>query len=178
MIAKVKDIKFNVEMGRYRVTKLFVTNDKGEDKDYTIFTNAKYHNVVSQLRPGDNVDIKMVKNGKYWNVDDVTVVEAPKAAPASSGGGSYKRYEENPNKDVAIARAVALKAGVDLYCAMIAGGLTKKTLKPDAAVAEVFAITKKFENYTTLSEDIEALSTDSSSIKADADEYDESPFPE
>ena len=179
MLATVKEIQFNVERGKFRMTKLVVATDKGEDKEYFIFTNAKFHNTVATLRPGDNIEIKMEKNGKYWNVGDVTL--ASKGEVPTSGGkqsGGSVRQQESPNKDTSIARAVALKAGVDLYCSMITAGLVKKTLKPDVAVEEVFAITKRFEGYTTLAEDIESLSADGSAIKAGADDFEEAPFPE
>jgi hypothetical protein len=179
MIATVKDVKFNVEMGKYRVTKLYVINDKGEDKEYTVFTNAKYHPTVAGLKAGENIELKMVKNGAYWNIEDVSKVEGQVSTPTSGGsGGSYKR-EESGNKDIAIARAVSLKAGVELYGNLIAAGLVKKTLKPDAAVEEVFAIVKKFEGYCTLETDLESLTSDTKALAGAGDgDYTEADFPE
>lgn len=177
MLATVTGVKFNEQLGRYTVTKLVVTTDKGEDKSYNIFTNQPYHNVVAQLVPGDNIELKMEKNGKYWNVVDVIKVQPP-AGGNGVVGKSYTQSGSSPDKDIAIARAVTLKAAVELYSALVSAGLTKKTLKPDAAAEEVLALCKKFEGYCTLADDLEGLTSDTSSIKgqeADSD-FEEAPF--
>lgn len=180
MLATVTGVKFNEQLGRYTVTKLAVTTDKGEDKSYNIFTNQPYHNVVAQLVPGDNIELKMEKNGKYWNVVDVIKVQAPAGVGQKQGGmgKSYTQSGSSQDKDIAIARAVTLKAAVELYSALVSAGLTKKTLKPDAAAEEVLALCKKFEGYCTLADDLEGLTSDTSSIKGqdtDAD-FEEVPF--
>lgn len=177
MLATVTGVKFNEQLGRYTVTKLAVTTDKGEDKSYNIFTNQPCHNVVAQLVPGDNIELKMEKNGKYWNVVDVIKVQPP-ASGNGVVGKSYTQSGSSPDKDIAIARAVTLKAAVELYSALVSAGLTKKTLKPDAAAEEVLALCKKFEGYCTLADDLEGLTSDTSSIKGqdtDAD-FEEAPF--
>lgn len=177
MLATVTGVKFNEQLGRYTVTKLAVTTDKGEDKSYNIFTNQPYHNVVAQLIPGDNIELKMEKNGKYWNVSDVIKVQAS-AGGNGVVGKSYTQSGSSPDKDIAIARAVTLKAAVELYSALVSAGLTKKTLKPDAAAEEVLTLCKKFEGYCTLADDLEGLTSDTSSIKGqdtDAD-FEEAPF--
>lgn len=98
--------------GNFNVTKLTVTTDKGETKDINIFKNAAYIQTVNGLVKGDNIDIKYVKNGKYWNVDGVTKI-ANDTPPTSDGGPAPSN-----NKDVEIRRAVALKAAVELVCSM------------------------------------------------------------
>ena len=178
MIATVKEVRFNVEMGKYRVTKLYVINDKGEDKEYTIFTNAKFHHVIAGLAVGDNVELKMEKNGKYWNISDVTKLDERIAHTLRGVGYKKEGSQQSGDKDLAIARAVSLKAAVELYSAMIGAGLTKKTLKPEAAQEEVFALCKKFEGYCTLAEDLDALSADTSALAGQAGEYEETEFPE
>ena len=180
MLATVTGVKFNEQLGRYTVTKLAVTTDKGEDKSYNIFTNQPYHNVVAQLVPGDNIELKMEKNGKYWNVVDVIKVQAPAGGGQKQGGmgTSYTQSGSSQDKDIAIARAVTLKAAVELYSALVSAGLTKKTLKPDAAAEEVLALCKKFEGYCTLADDLSDLTSDMSSLATGGDdgEYEETPF--
>lgn len=181
MLATVTGVKFNEQLSGYTVTKLAVTTDKGEDKSYNIFTNQPCHNVVVQLVPGDNIELKMEKHGKYWNVVDVIKVQAPAGGGQKQSdvlGKSYTQSGSSPDKDIAIARAVTLKAAVELYSALVSAGLTKKTLKPDAAAEEVLALCKKFEGYCTLADDLEGLTSDTSSIKGqdtDAD-FEEAPF--
>lgn len=180
MNAVVKGLKFNQPLGSYKVTVLSVKTDKGEDKDYNIFTNAKFHYVVAQLKAGDNIEIKMEKNGKYWNVSDVQKVSGGSGDVSSSstgGKGGGVRPQESANKDIAIARAVTIKAATEVYAAMITAGLTKKGLKVDAAAEEVLALCKKFEGYLTLSEDLSDLSSDTSALNNQEDSgYDEQPF--
>ncbi len=175
MNATVNSVKFNEQLGKYKVTKLSVVTDKGDDKDYNIFSNAPFHNVVATLKKGDSIELRMEKNGKYWNVADVVKIEGQ--AKSQETGGSYKA-EASGSKDIAISRAVALKAAVELYCAMIAAGMTKKTLKPDAAQEEVFALCKRFEGYCTLADDLSDLASDMSSLATGGDdgEYEETPF--
>lgn len=178
MIANVKEVKFNVEMGKYRVTKLYVITDKGEDKEYTVFTNAKFHPVVASLVPGDAIELKMEKNGKYWNIADVAKV-SPGQVPTSGGSrpSSGGKSGEPGDKELAIARAVALKCAVELYGKMIEAGMTKKTLKPDAAVEEVFAICKRFEGYCTLADDLADLTSDTGALVGqDPADFEEPPF--
>lgn len=178
MNATVTGVKFNEQLGRYTVTKLAVTTDKGEDKSYNIFTNQPYHNVVAQLVPGDNIELKMEKNGKYWNVVDVIKVQAPASGGQKQGGmgKSYTQSGSSQDKDIAIARAVTLKAAVELYSALVSAGLTKKTLKPDAAAEEVLALCKKFEGYCTLADDLKDLTSDTSSISEESADFEEAPF--
>lgn len=178
MIATVQKVEFNVALGQYKVTKLYIINDKGEEKSYNIFTNAKFHNVVATLKAGDNIEVKMEKNGKYWNVSDVIKSEGKVSTPSTGGSGGGYKQQESGSKDIAIARAVALKAGVELYGSLIAAGLVKKTLKPDAAQEEVFALVKRFEKYCTLAEDLDDITSDSSALGEGGGEFEETPFPE
>lgn len=177
MKATVKSVLFNQALGSYKVTKLAVINDKGEDKEYNIFTNAKFHNVVAQLVPNDNVEITMEKNGKYWNVADVVKLQGQVSSSGNTGNGGGYNKQGSGDKDIAIARAVALKAAVELYVGMMAAGLTKKTLKPEAAQEEVFALCRRFEGYCTLQDDLSELMVDSAVVGTSPD-YNETEFPD
>lgn len=146
------------------------------EKEYFIFPNAPTHNQAAQVKVGDTVDLSF-DNTQYKNLESIRVVAAP-TPPAQPGTvtPAYTPKQDSGTKDIAIARAVALKAGVELYSAMIQAGLTKKTITPETAVEIVFSMTKRFERYATLSEDLEELVADDSSIQSTTDSYEEVPF--
>ena len=174
MTATVLKIEYNVQMGSYKVTKLTL-DVKGEEKSYNIFTNAPVHKTIqNELKVGDNIEVTMVKNGKYWNIGEIKKQVSSAPSQRESGG---VRSQEPTNKDLAIARAVCIKAAVETFAAMVANGAVKKTIKPDAAAAEILMLCKSFEGYLTLSEDLDALTADSSSISGEGGEFEETPFP-
>lgn len=89
----------------FKVIKMDYLNDKGEEKSNNIFPNMPVASKVKALKKGDFVNLKFVKNGQYWNLDDVEPLNS--TAPAAKAGAGSAKDED-------IRRAVALKAAVDM----------------------------------------------------------------
>ena len=66
---------------------------------------------VPTWKVGDEKNYEYTQNGKYWNIK-----WAKEERPAwNGGGGGAKTYTKSPEDKADIARAVALKAAVDLH---------------------------------------------------------------
>jgi hypothetical protein len=100
MIIKLTGI-YDDEIGTHAAKRVEGTNlNTGEPWDRKIFANAKdLREQLDAFGIGDNVNVKMEKNGKYWNVkgfeaaSDALVEKAKEGkggAPSSNGGGYTK----------------------------------------------------------------------------------------
>lgn len=192
MNATVKLIEFNVEKpkkagGTYKVTQLTVKDDtKGDIKTYDVFTNVPFHNLLTQLKSGDKVNLSFINKGGFQVLSNVErapdVGEAvgtnSGSTPSVSGGGSYGRSNNDAERQLSICRQSSLKTATDLVSAMLASGLYKKTVNPAFIEQEVMRLTKTFEGYTNLKTDLKELEADGSAITGEGGgEYDEPPFP-
>ncbi len=136
MRAVVKKVDTDAKVKTYDVTALHVTNEKGEDKIYNFFKNHAAINKVNRLQVGQNVEIKMEKNGKFWNPTDVDVVETPTASTNSTFGSSqdeFRRSKEEMRRSEALSSAIS-------YIATTKG-------KADVTLSDVLAIAQNLEDY-------------------------------
>jgi hypothetical protein len=65
---------------------------------------------IPTWKVGDEMNYEYTQKGKFWNIK---FLQSNK--PAWSGGGAAKSYGKSPEDKADIARAVALKAAVDLH---------------------------------------------------------------
>ena len=65
---------------------------------------------IPTWKVGDEKSYEYEQKGKFWNIKFLA-----DAKPAWNGGGGAKSYTKSPEDKVDIARAVALKAAVDLH---------------------------------------------------------------
>lgn len=65
---------------------------------------------IPSWKVGDEMNYEYTQKGKYWNIK---FLQSNK--PAWNGGGAAKSYTKSPEDKADIARAVALKAAVDLH---------------------------------------------------------------
>jgi hypothetical protein len=65
---------------------------------------------IPTWKVGDEKNYEYTQNGKYWNIK-----WAKDERPAWTGGGAAKSFGKSPEDKTDIARAVALKAAVDLH---------------------------------------------------------------
>lgn len=65
---------------------------------------------IPTWKVGDEMNYEYTQKGKYWNIK---FLQASK--PAWNGGGAAKSFGKSPEDKADIARAVALKAAVDLH---------------------------------------------------------------
>lgn len=134
----------------------------GMQKDPTtrnVFMNDPLVPTILTLTAGDRVDLSFIQKGSYSNLSAVAKVEG-EVAPVPTTAGEALAQPMKPKADVwavkdeKIARAVALKASVELT----AGSVTAAQLKkPETLTTNVVALAKMFMNYLTLQDNKEEL---------------------
>lgn len=68
---------------------------------------------IPSWKEGDEMNYEYTQKGKFWNIK---FLQSNKPVwKGNSNSTSSNSYASNPDKDAAIARAVALKAAVDLH---------------------------------------------------------------
>ena len=163
-ILEVKVGKLNNNYDGYHIT---YQGDafKGKEKDPTtrfVFANDRNHpelpSKVAALKAGDYVDMTFEQNGKYKNLVDVKVIGKEKK-PSSSGSSSSAEPQYNEDTALRIQRSVAVKAAIDSFNAMAAGGWkgVKATMKPEVFGDMVLNLARQYEPYLTLSSDEAAM---------------------
>jgi len=197
--AVVNKIEFNQKLkDKFDGAYLYATTDKGQKKKEFIFQKSDIFKVLSEISVGDEVELKYVQNGDYWNLSaikplgtkssgggqSVIPTSSAPSAPAKSSGGYQPRYCDSEayvkHKDLMIIRQSTMKAATDLVVAMLNKDMFKKTATADFLVEEVSRLASKLEGQVTgeaalkdLSSSIETLDT-TGKLEYDAD----NPFPE
>jgi hypothetical protein len=159
MKAIITALKFNVngvskDNKPYKYTELTIRPvDGGKEKTSRIFPKTTLANLCANVTVGDYIEYQ-VDDTSYANLlsfQKCSTPEkdaAPTASAAPAGKPAYVPYDDS-KKSGDIARAVALKAAVDIVSAMLSNELFKKTSKPELIVSETFAIAKAYEDYLT-----------------------------
>lgn len=169
MKAVVKSVEPNKTLnkksgGTYTATVLSVTTEPSsyqgkskpaEDKEYRIFPNADCHAAVLQLKPGDRIELKMVKDGNYWQVGDVVLLsetinsgqtqsQPPQTSGSSqSSGGKYG--QQDPETAGRIARSVAVPAAASQVTENLKLG--KKAAKPEDIAQDTLKLSDLYARF-------------------------------
>lgn len=141
MIIKLEEINDVTIGGRYPGKEIVGTRiDNGETWKKNFFSDKReIRNQLEEFGLGDTINVKLVQDGKYWNIESITeasdslIAKAqenankyskPVASAPTGGAKAYspKPYVADTNKDAQIARAVALKAAIEFL-----GGKAKMT---------------------------------------------------
>lgn len=188
---KVAKIEFNQKMaGKYDgayLTSVGIESDKPR-KDF-VFQNSKQFNVLKDLVRGDIIELKITKNGDYYNLakddDAIKVVEKaggtdtgftsslPQAAgqstiqskPAYSGG-----FTKDPEVQNAIIRQNGLTNAVNLVTAMLEKGIFPAKVTSEVLVMECTRIAAEFAKFSSGQSAIEELTKEekpTKKVKAD-----------
>lgn len=162
MKAIITALKFNVngvskDNKPYKYTELTIRPiDGGKEKTSRIFPKTTLANLCTTVTVGDYVEYQ-VDDTSYANLLSFQKIAPPQkgevvvgAAPVGKEHtkGAYVPYDDS-KKSGDIAKAVALKAAVDIVSAMLSNELFKKTSKPELIISETFAIAKAYEDYLT-----------------------------
>jgi hypothetical protein len=158
MKAIITALKFNVngvskDNKPYKYTELTIRPvDGGKEKTSRIFPKTTLANLCANVTVGDYIEYQ-VDETSYANLlsfqkCSAPSQDAPQAISAPEKKSTYVPYDDS-KKSGDIARAVALKAAVDIVSAMLSNELFKKTSKPELIVSETFAIAKAYEDYLT-----------------------------
>lgn len=137
----------------YTVSVLSYTTEKGQTKKTDIFSNATYFKTVRDLTQGDEIDVKMVQNGNYWNVSDIvklsSLAGSSSKQPSSAPVPARAPFVEDKERQASIQRQNALTNATNLVSQMLSSELFKKTTKPNVLVEEIIKIASAFEGYTS-----------------------------
>ena len=167
-IATVVKVVFGVKMkDKWDGAELHSQTANGQKRKDFIFKKAEQYQVLTKLEAGDEVELKLEKNGQYYNLKDI-IPTGGKSAGASSGGGSSStpaagagkaaggwvpRFSDTEayitKRDTSIIRQCSLKAAVDIVAAMLHKDMYKKSATPDFIAEEIGRLANKFENQVT-----------------------------
>lgn len=154
---KISKIEYNQKMsGKYNGAMLHTVAVESEAKrrDF-VFENSKQFKVLQECATGDIVELKIVKNGDYFNLakddDAIVLVEKTKAevqqetAPVIEKVAvkPYSGYKEDPDKQAAIIRQNALTNATNLIVA------SSKIENTDNAIKYIIATAIQFAKYTS-----------------------------
>ena len=98
----------NTEAGagpkKYKMVRVYGTKDDGTEYSTQFFaSNKDLKGQVEGLTKGSRVNVKLKKNGQYWNPVGFETIESPKAqTPQVSGGGACACNPRLDNLKVAI----------------------------------------------------------------------------
>jgi hypothetical protein len=186
MKAIITALKFNVNgvskaNKPYKYTELTIRPiDGGKEKTSKIFPGTPLANACQTVTVGDYVEYQ-VDETPYANLILFTKCAAPpkddgheSRMAVPQGKAPYVPYDDS-KKSADIAKAVALKAAVDIVSAMLSNELFKKTSKPELIISETFAIAKAYEDYLTGAKAKEIVTGAVGSV-AGANADDEIPF--
>lgn len=187
-------VEKNVSVGKgtFNVIKGRKTFDNTEWEKRYFASDDSVNAVVFNLKPGDEVNCVTVKDGKFWNLKAVEVINSgggssdpgPSDAPAQSGGGTtqqgkdYKKREKvataggfrEPDE---ISRTEALKLAIMTVNGMVANAETfskvfKKTLTLQAVQGATIDLAAAYNGF--IKGEITGASPESS--KKDLDQTD------
>lgn len=182
-IATVQKIVFGVKMkDKWDGAELHSLTANGQKRNDFVFKRSEMYPVLEKLEVGSEVDLKLEKNGQYYNLKDIIPTGNKSggnasSTPASSGGATsggkqaggwvprFSDTEEYVNKrDSSIMRQVATKAAVETVTAMLAAGMLKKSATADFVVEEVIRISNKLENHIAGNDAMDALASSCESL--------------
>lgn len=164
-IATVTKVVFGVKLkDKWDGAELQSLTANGQKRKDFIFKKSEQYQVLSKLEPGDEIELKLEKNGQYYNLKDIiptgnksgasTPAASTPAASGSKGGGSWvPRFSDTEayvnKRDTSIIRQCSLKAAVDIVAAMLHKDMYKKSATPDFIAEEIGRLSNKFENQIT-----------------------------
>lgn len=166
-IATVVKVVFGVKMkDKWDGAELHSLTANGQKRKDFIFKKSEQYQVLTKLEAGDEIELKLEKNGQYYNLKDIipTGNKSAGSAPASSGGtptaggkaggsGWVPRFSDTEEyikkRDISIIRQCSLKAAVDIVAAMLHKDMYKKSATPDFIAEEIGRLANKFENQVT-----------------------------
>lgn len=166
-----------------------IDQNGNDEKNWEKFLPEQFNaDQISQFESvgvGNTANVKMVKNGNFWNVGNVELDEPNSSggtggsAPASSGGGSRPassgKKSDNYRKPEEIIRVNALTSAVNLTGKMIDLNAQEKTklyntkTSTDLLVSDVLDLAAKFEAYIRGEKDAPVTESDSSDVKKPVD---------
>lgn len=131
-----------------------------EEKEYKIFSNKDYHATVLQLKPGMRIELKMTKNGNYWDISDIVQLEGASPAQASAGSSSPAGFNAAaqspvqgnivPSVTTSDPKLDALRLAGDVIMSVYENGeVYKKKVTGDLLADDILKLADKFLAYAT-----------------------------
>jgi hypothetical protein len=92
MLIKITDIKMDAKLGTFDAIGLEGTRiDNGDEWGKRFFANnRKLADELAEFGVGDNCNVKMVQEGKHWNIAAFSEVSEAMIEKVKAGGGGYK----------------------------------------------------------------------------------------
>lgn len=134
---------------------------------------------VKELSVGDRIEYT-VDDSQYKNIESFwkLTVENSQGSAGPRTGSTFNPQPINEDKSKSIARAVAIKAGVDIVGKMLQSGngkFIKKTIETELIGDEVLKLAKQFEPYLMI-EDGPVQAPDDNLSGADNQDFNQEGF--
>jgi hypothetical protein len=182
--AVVKDLKLNINK-TFKSGKSFdgdeitFQTEKNQRKTEFIFARSPMHKVVQGISVGDTIEVSYEKNGEYFNLSNITLVEKGSGVVSPPQSSAYSKpsggYAEPPEKQASIQRQNALTNATTLVTAALEQGSYKKATPSAILVDEVLKIAEQFTAFN--SGDLQKTTVlDTSSVIVGGREEDDVPF--
>lgn len=168
----------SAKRGRYDGYMVKGTKEDGKSWEQFIFARGKDEDLVKKFKSfskGDNLNVKMVKNGNFWNIADVSLGSGGNGGKGSSsssggGGGSFKpssNFRNPANHD----RSAALAMAKDTILEAWKMGAYKKTTAVPLIVDSILEVADKFNKYITGNLQLEKLEANTEDLDVSGSEY-------
>lgn len=156
MLIEVKNVSQPEKVGKYsEFDCVYITGDgKLNTRKIRSFVNQEVFDTLQSSSKGDKFDIKVEKDGKYWNWVGIEKTEASvSGAPAKSGGqrvtgSNYETPDEREWRQTRIIRQSCLNMALEL--------LKAKNIE-DPTQNDVFSTAAIFEQWVNRKEPIQAI---------------------
>jgi hypothetical protein len=140
----------------YEGTDFSFITEAGIKKKEFVFANAPFTKVLETLSAGDKIEATYVKNGDYFNLTDVKLIEKGNGVAGSklgnSTGGTPKGsggFGESPEKQASIQRQNALTNALSMIHLLFEQECYKKKTSPDIILNETLRFAKAFAAFNS-----------------------------
>jgi len=120
----------------------YQSDGKDSDRKIMSFTFKEVFDTLKKGQAGDAFEVKLVKDGKYWNWTEVSSLgkeEVSSGMPSKKASGGWETPEERAAKQIYIVRQSSLSSAIAFYAMSEHAG--------DATQENVINLAKQFEAY-------------------------------
>jgi hypothetical protein len=135
-----------IPQGKFKKVLLKYDQD-GQSKSSNVVSfgdSAEAFKVLSKANAGEAYEIKMKKNGEYWNIVEASPVEGERTTVTSGtkaptrSGNTYETPDERHRKQVYIVRQSSISAAISAYGQFAADTDTETYQQDILQLAETF----------------------------------------
>jgi hypothetical protein len=132
----------------------YQSDGKDSERKIMSFTFKEVFDTLKKGQAGDAFEVKLVKDGKYWNWTEVTSLgkeEVSSGMPSKKASGGWETPEERAAKQIYIVRQSSLSSAIATIAL-----IDKKNIDGESVSDLSIEIAKKYEAYVFSKGDVPA----------------------